>query len=490
MAIRSISLSLCLAMVCNVGCDAELHPPAASASSGHASLPSTDTSPPPNRSAQGADWPTFLGPSGDGKSRELGIRTDWSQGKLPIVWQRELGVGYGIGSVSNGRFYQFDRFDDRARLYCLDARTGEELWQFDYPTDYRDILQYNNGPRCSPVVDDDRVYIFGAEGMLHCIRANDGELVWKVNTSSKYNVVQNFFGVGSTPAVEGDLLICMVGGSPPGSPELYESRGNVDGDGTGIVAFNKFTGKVIYEISDELAGYASIKMSTINGRRWCFAFCRGGLLGFEPASGEIDFHYPWRARMLESVNASTPVVVGDEVFISETYQIGSSLLKVRPGDYEVIWKDHRRADEAAMKAHWNTPIYVDGYLYGCSGRNEPDAELKCVEWITGKTKWRDQLPRRIRERSSLMYVDGHFVCLGELGTLKLIKATPEKYELVTEVILRREGQGADPIDGGPPRLLKSPCWAAPILAHGLLYVRGDDRLVCLELIPHKHPAGS
>jgi len=435
--------------------------------------------------SMGVDWSTFLGPTGDSKSPETGIITDWSDGKLRIVWQRDVGTSYGIGSVSNGRFYHFDRIDDKATLWCLNSQSGKEVWKFEYDTAYRDTLGYNNGPRCSPVVDDDRVYIYGAEGMLHCLSTDDGELGWKVDTAEQYGVVQNFFGVGSTPAIEGDLLICMVGGSPPGSPPLYASRGDLESNGTGIIAFNKHTGEVVYKITDELASYASIKLATIADRRWCFAFCRGGLVGFEPSMGEVDFHYPWRASMLESVNASVPVVVGDEVFISETYQVGSSLLKVRKGGYDVVWKDERRVREKAMLTHWNTPIYVDGYLYGCSGRNPPDADLRCIDWKTGEVAWVEQLPAEERERSSLLYVDGHFVYLGEYGTLKLIKANPKKYELVSEVILRRKNGGRDPIDGGAQRLLREPCWAAPILSHGLLYVRGDDKLICLELIPEK-----
>jgi len=429
----------------------------------------------------GTDWPVFLGPTGDSKSVETGILTDWSDGKLKIVWQRKLGAGYGIGSISRGRYFQFDRFGDKATLYCLNAETGEHLWQFVYDTHYEDLLRYNNGPRCSPVVDGNRVYIFGSEGKLHCVNALDGTLIWDVDTTREYDVVQNFFGVSSTPVVEGDLLICMVGGSPPGSPGLYESGGRIDGNGSGIVAFDKLTGEVEYEIADELASYASMKTATIGDRRWCFAFCRGGLVGFEPATGKQDFFYPWRAANLESVNASTPVVIGNEVFISETYEIGSSLLKVESGGYQVVWDDQERRRNKAMRLHWNTPIYIDGYLYGCSGRNEPDAELKCIEWKTGKTMWYDQLPREVRERSSLLYVDGHFVCLGELGTLKLFKVNPQRYEFVTEVVLRDERAGTEGLEARP--LLQKPCWAAPILAHGLLYVRGNGRLVCLELIP-------
>jgi outer membrane protein assembly factor BamB len=432
----------------------------------------------------GVDWPQFLGPNRDSKSPETGLITPWPEGGPRIVWQRELGTGYGIGSISRGRYFHFDRVPDngpgRARLTCLHAETGEELWKFEYPTDYEDLLGYNNGPRCSPLVDGSRVYIFGAEGMLHCLRAADGELIWKFDTSAKYGVVQNFFGVGSSPVIDGDLLICMVGGSPPGSPGLYESGGEVTGNGSGIVAFNKYTGKPVYQITDELASYSSPQLATIDGRRWCFMFCRGGLVGFEPQSGKVDFQYPWRAKMLESVNASTPVVVGNEVFISETYQIGSSLLAVRPGGYDVVWQDERRSRDHAMKTHWNTAIHVDGYVYGCSGRNPPDADLRCVRWKDGKVMWVQQEPLATRERSSLLYVDGHFIAVGEYGSLRLLKVNPERYELVSEAILLRDEPNPN---FGPRPLLKYPAWAAPILSHGLLYVRGDDRLVCLEVIP-------
>ena len=125
----------------------------------------------------------------------------------------------GSARWPRGRFFQFDRDGDQARLTCLDARTGKLLWKFEYPTDYEDRVGYNNGPRSSPVIDDDRVYLFGAEGMLHCVRADDGKLLWKVDTAKQFGVVQNFFGVGSTPVVYGDLLLVMVGGSPAESQD-------------------------------------------------------------------------------------------------------------------------------------------------------------------------------------------------------------------------------------------------------------------------------
>jgi outer membrane protein assembly factor BamB len=267
----------------------------------------------------------------------------------------------------------------------------------------------------------------------------------------------------------------QVGGSPPDSdPREFQ---DLKGNGSGVVAFDKLTGKVVYRLSNELASYAGPVLATINDRRWCFVFARGGLLGFNPKDGKLDFNFHWRAPDLESVNAANPVVVGDQVLITETYGPGAALLKVRPGGCDVVWDDAKKFRKS-LQCHWMTPIHHDGHVYGCSGRHTNNAELRCVELATGKVKW--SVPRLTR--TSLLMVDGHFVCLGEDGSLRLLKVNPHKYEEVSDVDVK------DPQTG--KQLLAFPCWAAPVLAHGLLYIRGEGRLVCLELIPHPSRARS
>jgi outer membrane protein assembly factor BamB len=427
----------------------------------------------------GDDWPAFLGPTADGKSSEKGLIAPWPAEGPKLLWQRRVGVGYGMPAVVRGRLYQFDRYGANARLTCLNAETAEELWRFEYATDYEDQFGYDNGPRCCPVVDDDRVYLFGAEGMLHCLKTADGSLVWKRDTTAEYHVVQNFFGVGSTPIVEGELLIVAVGGSS--EENAKESQGNLGlarGNGTTIVAFDKFTGAERYRLGDDLASYAVPKAATIGGRRWCFYFARGGLLAFDPTNGQRDFHFFWRAPILESVNASNPVVVNDEVFISETYGPGSALVRVKPGGYDAVWSDPVRSREKKMQTHWNTAIHVDGHLYGSSGRHTNNAELRCIEWSTGNVKWSEPG----LTRSSLTYVDGHFICLTEYGDLLLLKVNPEKLDVVSKFSPTTADGVPDPTGLGPPRLLGYPAWAAPIVTHGLMYVRGHGRLACFEII--------
>ena len=467
--------AVALAAALLIGCDGPLTPAGPRATPDGAKDGAVDIIAEPSASAvaipapgtrtQGSDWSDFLGPGRNNKSPDEGILTDWPGGGPRVVWKKPLGTGYGSCSISEGRLMLFDRHGDVARLTCMNSETGAELWRFEYPTAYRDMLGYNNGPRCTPVIDDRRVYIYGAQGKLHCLSVVDGRLLWMVDTAADYNVMQNFFGVGSTPLVEGDLVIAQVGGSPPGSPPTY--TGDAIGDGSGIVAWDKVTGQERYRITDQLAAYASPVAATIAGRRWCFSFSRDGLVGFDPESGNVKFEFPWRSKKLASVNASTPIVIGDQVFISEAYELGSSMLRIQENGVEVVWSDRGRRRDKSMRTHWNTAIYHEGTIYGSSGQHSGEATLRAIDASDGRILWSQ--PGLLR--SSLLFVDGHFVCLSEDGTLRLIRATPERYEEVAAVDLREDGR----------RLLRYPAWPPPVLAQGLLYVRDERQLVCLDL---------
>ncbi len=429
----------------------------------------------------GHDWPGFLGPTGDGKSEEK-ILLDWPEKGLDILWFKTVGEGYSAPSIADGRIFVFDRVKDRARLSAWDSVTGKELWQESYTTSYEDLYQYSGGPRTSPVVDGERVYAFGVEGRLRAHSVETGKVLWEVDTAAQFGVVQNFFGVGGTPIIEGDLLIAQVGGSPAESPSI--SSGEVKGNGSAVVAFDKMTGKVRYRLSDQLASYSSPRVTTLGGSPWGFVFTRGGLLAFDPREGTERFFYPWRARKLESVNASTPVLVGDTVFVSEAYGPGSVLLRFSAKGPEVIWKDPPRRGQS-LQTHWSTPIFHDGYLYASSGQNRGDAQLRAVEHATGKVAWKEPG----LGRSTLLYADGHFVALTETGRLLLLEATPERFHLLAEMNLGASDDvtnaaaktGAVAASDRP--ILRYPSWNAPVLSHGRLYVRGKDQVICLDIAP-------
>jgi outer membrane protein assembly factor BamB len=421
------------------------------------------------------DWKSFLGPSHNGTSTETKLLRNWPAGGPKLVWEMRKGTGYSSPAIAGDRLVYFHRVDDREKVECLHPETGAKYWEFAYPTQFEDRYGYNNGPRASPVIEGDRVYTYGAEGKLHCLRLQTGQVLWKRNISAEFKVPQDFFGTATTPLIEGDLLIINVGA--PGGPS--------------VVAFEKLSGKMVWGSGNQWGpSYASPVPATIHGKRRVFVFAggestppTGGLSALNPANGAIDFTFPWRSRSYESVNASSPVVVGNQVFVSASYRTGGALLNVLPdGKHSVAWTSQE------IGTHWNTAIHKDGYLYAFDGRNEPDASLVCIELKSGKVMWR-QTPEweesfeangsRRKQivgtyRGTLLAVDGQFLCLGELGHLLWLDLSPKGYKELARAWLFAARE----------------TWSLPVLSRGLLYIsqHGRDvingsspRLLCYDL---------
>lgn len=406
-----------------------------------------------------ADWPRFLGPNGDGTTTEKNLIGQWPKNGPPEVWTRTLGNGYAPPTVAAGRLFHFDRYGDKNRLTCRDANTGAEKWTAEYVTDYVDQYGFDTGPRCCPVVGGETVIVYGPEGMLVAYGVADGKEKWRIDTLKEYRVVPNFFGVASTPWVEGETVLVAVGGSPRGRPADFSM---VRPDGSCIVAFDLKTGRELWKTGEELASYASPMVVEMNRQRVGLYFARGGLFAFNPQTGATLFKHPWRARILESVNAANPVVMGDKIFISESYERGSSCLKWDGQSLSEIWndKDKDRFDVSLM-AHWCTPIRHEGFVYGSSSRHSADADLRCVDIATGEVKWTVRRTRWL----TLAKVNDLFIALTEAGEVRIFKPNPGKYEQVAQ-------WDAD---------LAHPAWAPPVIADGRLYLRGKGKLVCYDL---------
>ncbi len=432
----------------------------------------------PNPLASGAvtnDWPCFLGPTHNGISSETKLLKTWTQDGPPLVWEMEKGSGYSSPAILGDRLILLHRKGDEETVECLNTETGHRYWNFRYPTHFSDRYGYNNGPRSSPIIDDGRVYTVGAEGKLHCLKLDTGQLFWKRDIAREFKVPQDFFGTASTPLIRGDLLFVNIGA--PGGPC--------------VGAFDKHTGRMVWGAGDQWGpSYASPVPALIHGKPRILVFAggdsqppSGGLLSIDPQTGAVDFQFPWRSRSYESVNASCPVAVGNQVFVSASYRTGGVLLDLLPnGGYQEVWTNHE------FGLHFNTAIHREGYLYGFDGRNEPDAALACIELKTGKTKWRQALEweetivqnGEVRKqrlgtfRGTLLWADGGFFCLGELGHLLRLELSPEGYKEKARAWLFAARES----------------WALPVLSRGLLYVcqnsRGllngePPRLLCFDL---------
>lgn len=427
------------------------------------------------------DWPQFLGPNSDGISAETNLLGRWPESGPPLVWEKSIGTGYSAPSVLGKRLVLHHRRGGEEVVECLDASSGAPVWRYAYATSYEDPYGYNNGPRCTPLLTTDRCYTFGAEGRLVCLDLSTGKPVWQRETAKDWEIPSAFFGVGSTPILEGGRLIVMVGGQPDSGvvaldPEtgktLWHSVGEKNWQGQPMRGWPGDR-TVVWKKWDKQASYASPVAATIHGERQVVCLMRQGLVSLNPTNGAVNFSRWFRAQVEESVNAACPIVADDLVLISSAYyKSGSVLMRVKPGgkDFDEPWKS------TVLEIHWSTPIQHNGYLYAFSGRNEPDAEFRCVELKTGKLMWtRDESwpPRSSRTppvygRGSAILADGKLIALGEGGLLGLFRLDPSE---------------PDEIARWQVPQLRYPCWAAPVLSRKKLYLRSEDRLLCFDLAP-------
>jgi outer membrane protein assembly factor BamB len=350
-----------------------------------------------------------------------------------------VGEGYASPVIAGGKLVIFHRVGDDDTVECLAAATGKPQWKYTYSTSYRDPLGKGDGPRSTPVISGDRVYTLGAAGRLLCLTMKSGEKVWQKDLLKLYSVPESYFGVGTTPLVEGKLVLVNVGG-----------------EGAGIVAFDTGTGKEVWKSTGQGASYSSPIAATIDGVRHVFFFTREGLVSLDPADGKVRFSKRWRARIDASVNAAMPVLLGgDQLLLTASYNTGAILLKLRKDGVDEVWKS-----KDALSAHFSTPVVVGKQLYGFEGRQEAGAQLRCIDWKTGRVRWTEAG----FGCGSLIAAGKTLFVLSESGDLVLVEANGERY---------REKSRAS--------VLGAPCRAHLALADGMLYARDGAKLVCWKV---------
>ncbi|HEV7928215.1 MAG TPA: PQQ-binding-like beta-propeller repeat protein [Verrucomicrobiae bacterium] len=392
---------------------------------------------------RGGDWPQFLGPTRDGVYAGADLAAAWPKEGPPVVWRKDIGEGFSGPAVAQHQLILFHRLNDQEVVTCLDARTGEPKWTKSYPTSYRDDFGFDEGPRATPCIAQGRIYTFGAEGMLSCLNLADGAMLWQVNTKNKFHPPKGFFGDACSPLVEGNAVLMNIGGS----------------GGAGLVAFDKATGNVLWKCSDDAASYSSPSTASINGHRYAIFFTRAGLEAVDPADGKIQFHYPWRSEMNASVNAATPLIIDDSIFLSACYDTGAILLRVRDNGVEKVW-----SGDGILSNHYATSVYFRGFLYGIDGRADPSfrpaPSLRCVELKSGKVRWQDESVGP----ATILLAGDQLLILTESGELIEAAATPEAFK-----------------PGERVQIMPTGVRAYPALADGFLYARSKDKIFCVNL---------
>lgn len=448
----------------------------------------------------GEDWPQFLGPRDTGISGETGLLDVWPEGGPPLLWEHRLGEGYAPPSVIGERLVVMHRLKDREIVECLHAQTGESLWKYDYDTDFKDPYGFNGGSRCSPVLTQTRCYTLGPQGKLLCLNLQSGQKVWDIDLTTKWQVPEHFFGFGCTPILYDGKLIVLVGGQPNSAvvafeaesgKVLWEAGGKATWDG--VPASESGNRPYKWTGDEMLVSYSTPVVATIHGKPHLLCLLRQGLASFDPSNGKLNFRYWFRAKVHESVNAARPLVVDDQILLTAAYEAGAALLKVKPDgkSYDVVWRKPR-----GLSCHWNTPIALDGFVYGFSGRHEQECQLQCVDLATADLAWQsngllekiedlEQDPQtgKIRNkatgkvipfpfygRGSLLLADGKFIVQAERGPLALVKPSSKNLEEISRVEFKQMGY---------------PSWAAPILSRGRLYLRSETHVICLDLLKPK-----
>ena len=374
-----------------------------------------------------ADWPRWRGPDANGISSE----TNWNPRSImdgdKELFRANLGSGWSAVSVRGNLLFSMGNINDQDIVYCLDAKTGEKIWQFSYSC----AAGNYPGPRSTPVFDEGRIYSVSREGHLFCLDAASGKVIWKHHLAQEFKASPPTWGIAGSAVIEGDMLLVNAG---------------IHG-----MAFEKDTGKFLWGAGGT-GGYSTPVLFTHEGERIAVIFGEVRLYGVNAVSGKMLWSYDWETEW--HVNAADPLVIGDLIFISSGYKRGSAMLRVAGNTVKPVWVQNE------MNTQFSSTIHLDGYLY-CIDGNVGGGHLKCLDVRSGQVQW-----TRNTGFGSLISAAGRLIVLNEKGTLTILEADPSGYREIAAV----------------SDLLKARCWNAPVLSNGVLYLRNNGgELLALDV---------
>jgi outer membrane protein assembly factor BamB len=415
------------------------------------------------------DWPQWLGPNRDSVWREDGIVDRFPKQGLPIKWRAPVALGYSGPAVAGGRVFVTDytvgsgKISNRAagrdalqgteRVLCLAADTGQVLWQHKYERAYK--ISYPSGPRCTPLVDQDKVYTLGAEGDLICLEAETGRVVWSKDLCKEYNTTAPIWGFAAHPLIDGDLLYCLVGG-----------------EGSAAVAFNKQTGKELWRsLSVRDVGYCPPTLIEHAGAKQLLIWHTKSLNSLDPTSGTVHWSVPLVPGYGMSITA--PRKLRSHLYASADGSV-SAMLKLddqKPGA-DVLWRGENK--HSVYSSH-STPFMEQGMIYGNDGVT---GALMGVRIDDGKRLWETNLPTSGTKRRAkygtafLVKHNDRFILFSETGDLILAKLSESGYDEISRFHM------LDPTNKAYGRNV---VWSHPAFANRCVFARSDQELVCVSL---------
>ena len=388
------------------------------------------------------DWPQYRGPDRTGISAETGLLTDWPDDSGPTeLWRQPIGSAFTGLSVVGEALYTAESTEEGEFILRLDAKTGAEVWRARIADRYTN--NFGDGPRSTPTVVGDALYVMSANGRLVSLATADGAERWAIDMMETFGAEQPRFGFSPSPLVLDGKLYVETGGA----------------DGKAVIAVDAGSGEVLWQAGDSPAAFSSPIHVTLADTPQLVVLNSDDVQGLG-MDGSVLWEIPFAPG--NGVKPAMPIFLPpDKIFVSASYDIGAMLVQVaKTADG---WQASEVWGNRVMRNHFNTSVLIDGHLYGFD-----NSALKCIDAATGEQRW---AKRGGLGKGSLVAADGHLVVLSETGKLLIVEATPEEY---------REKASAPVLSGR--------CWTSPTLAHGTLYLRNREEIVALDLANAPAPA--
>ncbi len=388
------------------------------------------------------EWSQMLGPQRNGLSAEIGLLDRWPTEGPKEIWRVPGGVGMSGLAISRGRALTLVQRDEKQWLIALEVKSGESVWQTPLAPEYRNAM--GNGPRATPTISGDHVFVFTGEGTLSAHNFGDGKPLWSHNVVKDLSGKEAEYGMACSPLVVGEQVI-VTAGAPKGT----------------LVAFDAKSGKQLWTAGSDPAGYSSPALLNVGGRAQIVAFTGNSALGVDPAEGNVLWRYPFKTNY--ECNIATPLEINGNIFLSSGENHGSVLLALKPdGDkftLSEVWDSF--GPKSVLRNEWQTSMLLGGFLYGMDnvGGAGPITHLTCIDAATGARKWQEAR----FGKGNLIAADGKLFITTMTGELVIVRATPERFdELGRATILGSTRQ-------------------APALSNGHLFLRDDKEIICLDV---------